>query len=171
MGLELRNHARAPGTCFFKLRQPLVEKCFTDHRPILAQFGRRRGQAMSGAIMDMEERLQRDLIWANPAMAALSTKPTNRAAPLRIHLSGLIVILLFAVALPLIWLAQRSGEELALKSAREQMRLLAARTAERYEEVFNDALTVVKLGTVTESLASSPPNALAFKADFLIQAL
>ena len=85
-------------------------------------------------------------------MSAESAKPrTTRAAPLRIHLSVLIVTLLFAVALPLIWLAQRSGEDLALRSASERMRLLAARTVERYEEVFDDALTVVSLGSATEA--------------------
>src|SRR5439155_8140970 len=69
------------------------------------------------------------------------------------------------------WLAQKSGEDLALRSASERMRLLAARTVERYEEVFDDALTVVRLGASTESLTSPPPNDLSFKTDFLVRAL
>jgi adenylate cyclase len=105
-------------------------------------------------------------------MPAESTKPrSTRSAPLRIHLSVLIVALLFAVALPLIWLAQSSGESLALHSAAERMHLLAARAVERYEEVFGDAVTVVRLAATTEALAAPPPEGIDFKKDFLTEAL
>ena len=57
-------------------------------------------------------------------------RDNTRGAPLRVHLSVLIMALLVSVALPLIWLGYHEGEEEAAHAAAQRMRMLADRTAE-----------------------------------------
>lgn len=83
----------------------------------------------------------------------------------------LFVVLLLIVALPLVWLGYRDGEEEAVAAASSRMRILASRAAERYRTQFGDALSTVAFGAIAQSLASAPPHDLGFKTAFLLDAL
>lgn len=98
-------------------------------------------------------------------------RDNTRGAPLRVHLSALIMALLVSVALPLIWLGYHEGEEEAAHAAAQRMRMLADRTAEHYRTVFDDAVSAVAMAAISEPFASAPPSDLAYKTEFFARAL
>jgi adenylate cyclase len=107
-----------------------------------------------------------------PAMTDRTAKKRiTRVAPLRIHLSVLIMALLIGVSLPLIILAYWRGEEEAVHQAGLRMADLAERAGDHYRSVFGDAAAAVAMEAVSEALATPPPGDLDFKTQFLVQAL
>ena len=93
------------------------------------------------------------------------------AKPLRVHLSVIIVLLLVAISVPLMWLTFQEGNQSALASAEQEMRLLSRNTIDLYESVFNDGNAVVTMGSVLPSLTAEPPAYFDAKREFLLRAL
>lgn len=91
--------------------------------------------------------------------------------PLRIHLSVVIVLLLVAIALPLIWLSYTQGVRLSATAATQQMRLLGGRAAERYQTVLGDGLSAASTLSASQAFRSHPPADLDAKTRLLMKAL
>jgi adenylate cyclase len=91
--------------------------------------------------------------------------------PLRLHLSVLITLLLVGVAAPLIWLGYERGRTGAVSAAAEQMRLLTARTVDRYRLVFGDAVSVVAMASASKPFLTHPPDDLPAQTSFFLKGL
>jgi adenylate cyclase len=98
-------------------------------------------------------------------------RPPPWAGPLKLHLSLLIILLLLAVALPLIWMAYQRGQAAAEMAADEKMRLLTERTGDRFRIVFGDAVPLVAMAALSEAFADPPPADLAAKTRLLVKGL
>lgn len=99
------------------------------------------------------------------------TEPRHWAGPLKLHLSLLIILLLLAVALPLIWMAHQRGQAAAKMAANEKMQLLTERTGDRFRIVFGDAAPLVAMTALSDAFARPPPAELAAKTRLLVKGL
>lgn len=99
------------------------------------------------------------------------TAPRHWAGPLKLHLSLLIILLLLAVALPLIWMAHQRGEAAARMAANEKMQLLSERTGDRFRIVFGDAVPLIAMTALSDAFARPPPAELAAKTRLLVKGL
>jgi adenylate cyclase len=102
---------------------------------------------------------------------AVSRQRPRWAKPLRVHLSVIIVLLLVAISVPLMWLTFQEGQQSAIASAHQQMRLLSRNTIDLYASVFHDGNSVVTMGSVLPSLTAEPPAYLDAKREYLVRAL
>jgi adenylate cyclase len=93
------------------------------------------------------------------------------AAPLRLHLSVIILALLACTSLPLIWIAYTQGTFAALSTGEAQMRQLGLRTIEDYRNVFNSGYTAVVTAAAVPEMLVAPPDGLKAKEDFLLRVL
>ncbi|MEZ2127052.1 MULTISPECIES: adenylate/guanylate cyclase domain-containing protein [unclassified Sinorhizobium] len=93
------------------------------------------------------------------------------AAPLRLHLSVIILGLLACIALPLVWMTYAQGKFTALSTGEAQMRQLGLRTIEDYRNVFNSGYAAIVTGAVVPEMLTAPPNDLNAKQDFLLKVL
>lgn len=97
--------------------------------------------------------------------------PAAWAGPLKLHLSLLIILLLLGVALPLIWMSHQRGQAAAELAANDKMQLLTERSADRFRIVFGDAVPLVSMAALSDTLAKPPPADLAAKTRLLVKAL
>lgn len=108
---------------------------------------------------------------ATPSPATETTRPSDWAFPLRLHLSVIIVGLLACTALPLVWMAYTQGKVTALSAGEAQMRQLGLRTIEDYRNVFSGGYAAIETTSAVPQMLTPPPQDLLAKHNLLLRLL